>query len=144
MPSTTLSRTSSAIFLSSLALLTWYGISVTTIALRSLLATSSIAVRARSVMDPRPVWYASAMPARPTMNPPVGKSGPGISRRSSRAFSTRDAAAFSASHTVPSITSRRLCGGMLVAMPTAIPAEPLTSRLGNGAGRTAGSLAVSS
>ena len=30
----------------------------------------------------------------------------------------------------PSATSRRLCGGMLVAIPTAMPAEPLTSRLG--------------
>ena len=39
-----------------------------------------------------------------------------------------------------SITSRMLCGGMLVAMPTAMPAEPLTSRFGNGAGRTVGSL----
>ena len=27
-------------------------------------------------------------------------------------------------------TSRRLCGGMLVAMPTAMPLEPLTRRLG--------------
>ena len=32
----------------------------------------------------------------------------------------------------PSITSRMLCGGMLVAMPTAMPADPLTSRFGNG------------
>ena len=32
----------------------------------------------------------------------------------------------------PSMTSRMLCGGMLVAMPTAMPAEPLTSRFGNG------------
>ena len=35
----------------------------------------------------------------------------------------------------PSATSRRLCGGMLVAMPTAMPAEPLTSRFGNRAGQ---------
>ena len=35
-----------------------------------------------------------------------------------------------------SITSPRLCGGMLVAMPTAMPPEPLTSRLGNLAGST--------
>ena len=33
----------------------------------------------------------------------------------------------------------RLCGGMLVAMPTAMPLEPLTSRFGNRAGRTTGS-----
>jgi hypothetical protein len=31
-----------------------------------------------------------------------------------------------------STTSLRLCGGMLVAMPTAMPALPLTSRLGSG------------
>ena len=39
-------------------------------------------------------------------------------------------------------TSFRLCGGMLVAMPTAIPETPLTSRFGNCAGRTIGSSAV--
>ena len=36
-----------------------------------------------------------------------------------------------------SITSVRLCGGMLVAMPTAMPDEPLTSRFGMRAGSTA-------
>ena len=44
----------------------------------------------------------------------------------------------------PSMTSRRLCGGTLVAMPTAMPDEPFTSRLGIGAGRTVGSSVVSS
>ena len=38
-------------------------------------------------------------------------------------------------HCTPDATSRRLCGGMLVAMPTAMPPEPLTSRLGNRAGQ---------
>ena len=33
------------------------------------------------------------------------------------------------------MTSRRLCGGMLVAMATAMPSLPLTSRLGNRAGQ---------
>ena len=37
-------------------------------------------------------------------------------------------------------TSLRLCGGIFVAIPTAIPSEPLTSRLGNFDGRTVGSL----
>ena len=32
-----------------------------------------------------------------------------------------------------------LCGGMLVAMPTAMPDEPLASRFGNAAGSTTGS-----
>ncbi len=36
-------------------------------------------------------------------------------------------------------TSERLCGGMFVAMPTAMPPEPLTSRFGNFAGNTVGS-----
>ena len=39
-----------------------------------------------------------------------------------------------------SMTSPRLCGGMLVAMPTAMPPAPLTSRFGNLAGRTDGLL----
>src|SRR4030067_240996 len=38
-----------------------------------------------------------------------------------------------------SVTSARLCGGMLVAMPTAMPPAPLTRRLGNFAGSTTGS-----
>ena len=37
-----------------------------------------------------------------------------------------------------------LCGGMLVAMPTAMPVDPLTSRFGNGVGSTVGSSFVSS
>ena len=37
------------------------------------------------------------------------------------------------------MVSPRLCGGMLVAMPTAMPLEPLTSRFGKRAGRTCGS-----
>ncbi len=45
---------------------------------------------------------------------------------------------------VPSMTSPRLCGGMLVAMPTAIPDDPLTRSWGNLAGRTVGSLRDSS
>ena len=36
-------------------------------------------------------------------------------------------------------TSRRLCGGMFVAMPTAMPDEPLTTRFGMPAGSTVGS-----
>ena len=44
----------------------------------------------------------------------------------------------------PSITSRRLCGGMFVAMPTAIPDEPFTSRFGTRFGNTSGICSVSS
>ena len=38
---------------------------------------SSVVARARIVMAPRPVVYAWKMPWRPTMMPPVGRSGPG-------------------------------------------------------------------
>ena len=40
--------------------------------------------------------------------------------------------------------SRRLCGGMLVARPMAMPLAPLTSMLGNRAGRTVGSRSLPS
>ncbi len=40
---------------------------------------------------------------------------------------------------VASMTSERLCGGMLVAIPTAMPVEPFTRRFGNFAGSTIGS-----
>ena len=42
------------------------------------------------------------------------------------------------------MTSPRLCGGILVAIPTAIPDVPLTRRLGILDGRTTGSFSVSS
>ena len=41
-------------------------------------------------------------------------------------------------------TSVKLCGGMLVAMPTAMPEDPLTSRFGMREGITAGSVKDSS
>ena len=43
-----------------------------------------------------------------------------------------------------SMTSPRLCGGMLVAIPTAMPPPPLTSRFGNRAGSTTGSTVLPS
>ena len=43
---------------------------------------------------------------------------------------------------MPSIVSLRLCGGMFVAMPTAIPVPPLISRLGKDAGNTTGSVSL--
>ena len=45
---------------------------------------------------------------------------------------------------VPSITSERLCGGMLVAIPTAIPEAPLINNPGILVGKTVGSFNVSS
>ncbi|MNL69302.1 hypothetical protein D3C87_1941480 [compost metagenome] len=80
------------------------------------------------------------MPERPRIIAPVGKSGPGmICIRSDSSI-----AGSSISAMQPSMTSVRLCGGMLVAMPTAIPPAPLTSRLGKRAGTTDGSLIVPS
>ena len=42
------------------------------------------------------------------------------------------------------MTSLRLCGGILVARPTAIPVAPFTSRFGNLDGNISGSFNVSS
>ncbi len=69
MPSIFLSRTAWAIFSISVDLLTWYGISVTTSACRSMpsprrLMVSSC-IRARITTRPRPVRYASRTPAAP-------------------------------------------------------------------------------
>ena len=75
------------------------------------------------------------IPARPMMSAPVGKSGPltWVMR------SSGVASGLSMRWTVASITSPRLCGGMFVAMPTAMPWPPLTSRFGKRLGRTEGS-----
>ena len=53
-------------------------------------------------------------------------------------------AGFCTSAMQASTISRRLCGGILVAMPTAMPSLPLTSRLGTRVGRTSGSYSLSS
>ena len=66
------------------------------------------------------------MPWRPKMKPAVGKSGPGMSFISS----SIDVDGSSMSAIAPSMISPRLCGGMLVAMPTAMPVVPLISRFG--------------
>ena len=71
-----------------------------------------------------------------TIRPPVGRSGPCttvISRLSVAAGSSMRRRAASS-------TSAALWGGMLVAMPTAIPDAPLASRLGNRPGITSGSV----
>ena len=75
------------------------------------------------------------IPCWPMMMPPVGKSGPGTISSSS----WREMSGSSIRRISPSQTSLRLCGGMSVAMPTAMPSEPLTSRFGNRLGRTSGS-----
>ena len=100
----------------------------------------SFCTAARMTMRPRPVVYASRMPSLPRMNAPVGKSGPGTWRiNSSMLHSGFFNRCFNAA-----ATSRRLCGGTFVAMPTAIPLVPFTSRFGNRAGSTFGSRSRSS
>ena len=134
--------TSSAILAitpSSPPFLTPYGSSLITIALRPPRCSSACA-RARMTTRPRPERYASLIPSRPRMIAPVGKSGPFTCLES---FST-SASGSSISATSASVTSPRLCGGMFVAMPTAIPVEPLTSRFGKREGSTCGSLRDSS
>ncbi len=75
------------------------------------------------------------MPGVSTMRAPVGKSGAGMNRiRSSTVASGEVMRCRQAL-----IDSTRLCGGMFVAMPTAMPVAPFTSRLGKRAGSTTGS-----
>src|SRR5690625_5955263 len=103
---------------------------------------SSVETTARWVMEPRPVRYISSMPLVPTMLAPEGKSGPLMRSRHASSSSGLVASGLDSSHWTALATSRRLCGGMLVAIPTAIPEEPLTSRFGNREGKMVGSVAV--
>ena len=93
---------------------------------------------ARAHQDRRrgPSINAWTMPPRPMMKPPVGKSGPGISEMRCLSFSPRESVTssparcvFSISQMQPSTTSRRLCGGTLVAMPTAMPADAVDQEI---------------
>ena len=85
------------------------------------------------------------MPLFPRIVAPVGKSGPfTISMISSREVSLSSFTRLSIMRTTAPITSRRLWGGILVAMPTAIPEVPFTRRLGKREGSTTGSFSVSS
>ena len=72
--------------------------------------------------------------------PPVGKSGPLMCSRSSSDVISL----FSIKAIVALMISVRLCGGIFVAIPTAIPDAPLTRRFGSEDGRTVGSFSVSS
>ena len=73
------------------------------------------------------------------MTPPVGKSGPFMAFCSS----SNGVEGLSISMQIPSMSSPRLCGGMLVVMPTAMPVEPFINRVGRADGRTTGSVVVS-
>ncbi len=147
MPSIRLSLTRSAIFSSSDALFTWYGSSVTMIEVRSP-RTSSNATWARITTRPRPCAYICRMASTVSHSPvrmlrcfsnrkivpPVGKSGPSTYLHRSSEVSSGS----SMSAIVASTISPRWWGGMFVAIPTAMPVEPLTRRLGSLAGRTDG------
>ena len=76
------------------------------------------------------------MPDAPLIIPAVGKSGPGKTSKSS----STEISGLSIIRRQASVTSVKLCGGMFVAIPTAIPEDPLTSRLGTRVGNTEGSL----
>ena len=121
-----------AMVLTSSALLTMYGISVRIIDVFPL--CSSVVVLALIIILPFPFLYMSFIPG-PVIKPPVGKSGPlTICIRSSTV-----AFGLLMYSIVASATSVRLCGGMFVAIPTAIPVAPFNNKFGNFAGRVVGS-----
>ena len=91
-------------------------------------------------MRPRPLVYALTTPWMPRICPAVGKSGPGTSLI--RSAIVTFGSLTSARHA--SMTSPKLCGGMFVAMPTAMPDEPFTSKFGMRVGSTDGSRSLSS
>ena len=100
---------------------------------------------------PFPVEYMSKIPSMPWIDAPVGKSGPVIC---SMYFSIESSGVcnFSSPCSIISFTWRltapatsvKLCGGIFVAIPTAIPSLPLSSKLGSFAGNTVGSFSESS
>ena len=139
IPSIFLSLAKSAIFSIKLALFTWYGISVIIRESLPLLFGSTCAVPL-ILTFPLPVLYASLIPSIPKAFPAVGKSGPFMCFIKS----STPQSGLSIASIKPSITSVRLCGGIFVAIPTAIPSDPFTKRFGKTAGRTAGSFKVSS
>ena len=94
----------------------------------------------RVLMAPLPDTYASAIPLESYIIPPVGKSGPFINS----IISSEVALGCFIRWLIASTTSPKLCGGILVAIPTAIPSEPFTRRFGSLAGRTEGSFFLSS
>ena len=89
---------------------------------------------------PLPVVYACFIPSLPKIVAPVGKSGPFIICIKSSFVASLSSITF----IIPSTTSLKLCGGIFVAIPTAIPDEPFTNNAGILAGNTVGSCNLSS
>ena len=103
-------------------------------------AAFSMCALARIFILPRPVSYACFNPSIPIIRPAVGKSGPLMCSINSSV----EIFSFSIIETRPSIISFKLCGGIFVAIPTAIPSDPLINNVGTKEGKTVGSLSVSS
>ena len=139
IPSIRFSWTKRTICSWTFVLLTIYGNSVTTIRSRPVLV-SSISVRERRTIDPLPVSYASWIPDLPITRAPVGKSGPGKTSIKSLVVTS----GLSMTSLTASMVSPKLWGGILVAIPTAIPVAPLTKRFGKRAGKTTGSRSLAS
>ena len=79
-----------------------------------------------------PCLHVRQIPDLPAMFPPDGKSGPGIIS----IISSMERVGLSISEHTASISSVRLCGGIFVAIPTAIPVDPFISKLGKEEGST--------
>ena len=90
---------------------------------------------------PLPLEYADLIPSIPIINPPVGKSGPLIC---SSIISSTDISGFVSNAVSPATNSRKLCGGIFVAIPTAIPSDPFINKFGIIVGKTSGSSRESS
>ena len=95
----------------------------------------SISATPLIVIDPFPDLKVSLIPSLPNIWPPVGKSGPLINSKSSLS----SVEGFLIIALRPSINSPKLCGGILVAIPTAIPDDPFNRSWGILAGKTFGS-----
>ena len=115
--------------------LTMNGSSVTTIASRLPRICSIVRGRAHAHAAAAGLVRVADAADRPRITPPVGKSGPFMCC----IRPVESMSGLSMKAIVAAIVSLRLCGGMFVAMPTAMPDEPLTSRFGKRAGSTDGS-----
>ena len=139
IPSIRLSRANSAMRSINLALLTMYGNSVATMRSRPFFSVS-ISTFARKIIVPCPVSYALRIPDLPITIPPVGKSGPGTASIKSAVV----ASSLFIKIWIALMTSDKLCGGIFVVIPTAIPVAPLTNKFGKRAGKIDGSRSVPS
>ena len=139
MPSIFLSLANWFIAIIKLALFTWYGNDFIMIFWR-FPDISSISASPLIIILPVPVKYASLIPSLPRINPPVGKSGPFTIFNNSSSLTWSSSINLMTAFNI----SVRLCGGILVAIPTAIPDDPFTNRAGNLVGSTVGSCLIPS